>query len=107
MQNCDPPSLTRTHTVHTRTQVPTSVFTPLEYSCIGWSEEDAIAAHGEDNIEVMSTTTHPSTRLLRDCAHVGLPQVYHSIHQPLEMAAIQASSLKPPVEVCHVLVDVA
>lgn len=27
--------------------VPTTVFTPLEYSCVGLSEEDAIEAHGE------------------------------------------------------------
>lgn len=32
--------------------VPTTVFTPLEYGTIGMSEEDAIAKHGEDNIEV-------------------------------------------------------
>lgn len=32
--------------------VPTTVFTPLEYGCCGLSEEDAIAKYGEDNIEV-------------------------------------------------------
>ena len=32
--------------------MPTTVFTPLEYGTIGMSEEDAIAKHGEDNIEV-------------------------------------------------------
>lgn len=32
--------------------VPTTVFTPLEYGCVGLSEEDAIAIHGEENIEV-------------------------------------------------------
>ena len=30
----------------------TTVFTPIEYSCVGLSEEDAIAKHGEDGIEV-------------------------------------------------------
>jgi len=30
----------------------TTVFTPLEYGCCGLAEEDAIAQHGEDNIEV-------------------------------------------------------
>jgi thioredoxin/glutathione reductase (selenoprotein) len=30
----------------------TTVFTPIEYACIGLSEEDAIAKHGEDGIEV-------------------------------------------------------
>lgn len=33
-------------------QVPRILFTPLEYSCIGVSEEDAIVIHGENNIEV-------------------------------------------------------
>lgn len=30
----------------------TTVFTPLEYGCCGLAEEDAIAQHGEENIEV-------------------------------------------------------
>ena len=32
--------------------VATTIFTPLEYSCSGYSEAEAIAAFGEDNIEV-------------------------------------------------------
>lgn len=32
--------------------VPTTVFTPLEYGAIGYSEEDAIEKFGEENIEV-------------------------------------------------------
>ena len=32
--------------------VPTTVFTPLEYGCIGFSEEDANFIFGKDNIEV-------------------------------------------------------
>eukprot|EP00239_Pterosperma_sp_CCMP1384_P006650 CAMPEP_0197846828 /NCGR_PEP_ID=MMETSP1438-20131217/4510_1 /TAXON_ID=1461541 /ORGANISM="Pterosperma sp., Strain CCMP1384" /LENGTH=494 /DNA_ID=CAMNT_0043458603 /DNA_START=142 /DNA_END=1626 /DNA_ORIENTATION=+ len=32
--------------------VPTTVFTPLEYGCVGLSEEDAKKTYGEDNIEV-------------------------------------------------------
>ena len=35
-------------------QVPTTVFTPLEYSCVGLGEEEAREKHGEDNIEVCS-----------------------------------------------------
>ncbi|XP_040272261.1 thioredoxin reductase 2, mitochondrial isoform X2 [Bufo bufo] len=31
--------------------VPTTVFTPLEYGCVGLSEEKAIEIHGEDAIE--------------------------------------------------------
>ena len=30
----------------------TTVFTPIEYSCVGLSEEDAIAKLGEDGVEV-------------------------------------------------------
>jgi thioredoxin/glutathione reductase (selenoprotein) len=32
--------------------VATTIFTPLEYSCSGYSETEAFAAFGEDNIEV-------------------------------------------------------
>lgn len=32
--------------------VPTTVFTPLEYGACGYSEENAIAKFGEENIEV-------------------------------------------------------
>lgn len=32
--------------------VATTVFTPLEYGCIGYSEEDAITKFGQENIEV-------------------------------------------------------
>lgn len=30
----------------------TTVFTPIEYSCVGISEDEAIAKYGKDNIEV-------------------------------------------------------
>eukprot|EP01004_Peranema_trichophorum_P004138 NODE_307_length_2984_cov_95.594547_g265_i0.p1 GENE.NODE_307_length_2984_cov_95.594547_g265_i0~~NODE_307_length_2984_cov_95.594547_g265_i0.p1 ORF type:complete len:770 (+),score=165.48 NODE_307_length_2984_cov_95.594547_g265_i0:178-2487(+) len=32
--------------------VPTTVFTPVEYGCCGYSEDDAIKHYGEENIEV-------------------------------------------------------
>ncbi|KAL6046656.1 hypothetical protein STEG23_017562, partial [Scotinomys teguina] len=32
--------------------VPTTVFTPLEYGCVGLSEEDAVALHGQEHVEV-------------------------------------------------------
>ena len=32
--------------------VPTTIYTPLEYSCCGLSEEDAIEKYGNHNIEV-------------------------------------------------------
>lgn len=33
-------------------QVPTTVFTPLEYGCVGLSEEEAEKRQGKDGIEV-------------------------------------------------------
>jgi thioredoxin reductase (NADPH) len=33
-------------------KVATTVFTPLEYGCIGYSEEDAIKKFGDDNVDV-------------------------------------------------------
>ena len=37
--------------------VPTTVFTPIEYGAIGYSEEDALSKFGEDNIEVKKNRT--------------------------------------------------
>ncbi|XP_028405063.1 thioredoxin reductase 2, mitochondrial-like [Dendronephthya gigantea] len=34
------------------TKIPTTVFTPLEYSTVGLSEEDALMKYGDENIEV-------------------------------------------------------
>jgi len=39
--------------------VPTTVFTPLEYGCIGLAEEDAIAQYGESDLEVYHTNFWP------------------------------------------------
>ncbi|XP_063820810.1 thioredoxin reductase 2, mitochondrial isoform X2 [Pseudophryne corroboree] len=39
--------------------VPTTVFTPLEYGCVGLSEEDATDFHGEDAIEVFHAFYKP------------------------------------------------
>lgn len=40
--------------------VATTVFTPLEYGCVGLSEEAAIARYGEDNIEVYHAYYKPT-----------------------------------------------
>ncbi|XP_049721144.1 thioredoxin reductase 2, mitochondrial isoform X2 [Elephas maximus indicus] len=37
--------------------VPTTVFTPLEYGCVGLSEEEAVARHGQEHIEVWEAFT--------------------------------------------------
>lgn len=39
--------------------IPTTVFTPYEYGCVGLSEENAIAKFGADNIEVFHTHFKP------------------------------------------------
>ncbi|NXI22524.1 TRXR2 reductase, partial [Sterrhoptilus dennistouni] len=46
--------------------VPTTVFTPLEYGCVGLSEEAAVQRHGADNIEV-----------------------YHAYYKPLEFTVAE------------------
>jgi thioredoxin reductase (NADPH) len=38
---------------------PTTVFTPIEYGAIGYSEEDAIAQFGEDNLEIYHSYFKP------------------------------------------------
>ena len=38
--------------------IPTTVFTPLEYSCVGLSEEEAVKRHGEDNLEVSAINSY-------------------------------------------------
>ncbi|KAM9330863.1 thioredoxin reductase 2, mitochondrial [Gastrophryne carolinensis] len=39
--------------------VPTTVFTPLEYGCVGLSEEEASACYGEDAVEVFHAFYKP------------------------------------------------
>mmetsp|Transcript_3750 Transcript_3750/g.3529 ORF Transcript_3750/g.3529 Transcript_3750/m.3529 type:complete len:536 (-) Transcript_3750:112-1719(-) len=39
--------------------VPTTVFTPLEYGCCGLSEEKAIEIYGDDNVEVYHSMFKP------------------------------------------------
>ncbi|KAL4636054.1 thioredoxin reductase 2, mitochondrial, partial [Arapaima gigas] len=46
--------------------VPTTVFTPLEYGCVGLSEEEAERQHGKDTIEV-----------------------YHAFYKPLEFTVAE------------------
>jgi len=40
--------------------VATTVFTPLEYGCVGLSEEAAIALHGEQEIEIFHAYYKPT-----------------------------------------------
>lgn len=43
-------------------EVPTTVFTPLEYGCVGLSEEAAAAKYGKDNIETYILYNTPLAR---------------------------------------------
>ncbi|XP_063219783.1 thioredoxin reductase 1, cytoplasmic-like [Bacillus rossius redtenbacheri] len=49
----------RTKELMDYTNIPTTVFTPLEYGCIGLAEEDAVAKFGQDNIEVYHSNFQP------------------------------------------------
>lgn len=42
------------------TNVATTIFSPLEYGCVGLGEEQAIAIHGEDNIEIYHAYYKPT-----------------------------------------------
>lgn len=46
--------------------IPTTVFTPNEYGCVGLSEEDAIKKYGENNIEVFHTHFKPFEKGVTD-----------------------------------------
>jgi thioredoxin reductase (NADPH) len=39
--------------------IPTTVFSPTEYSFVGLSEEEAMKAHGNDNVEVYHREVTP------------------------------------------------
>jgi len=41
------------------TNVATTVFTPLEYGCVGLSEEEAIEKYGKDKLDVFHTSFKP------------------------------------------------
>lgn len=40
--------------------IATTIFSPLEYGCVGLSEEAAIARHGEDNVEIYHAYYKPT-----------------------------------------------
>ncbi|XP_005990268.1 thioredoxin reductase 2, tandem duplicate 2 isoform X1 [Latimeria chalumnae] len=47
------------HVIMDYENVPTTVFTPIEYGCVGLSEEEAVRRHGEENIEVYQAFYRP------------------------------------------------
>lgn len=52
--------------------VPTTVFTPLEYGCVGMSEELAIERYGEENLEVYISALKPLEWQLNHEEHNGV-----------------------------------
>jgi thioredoxin reductase (NADPH) len=52
-------SLEKPTTLTEYDNIPTTVFTPLEYGCVGLSEEDAIQVYGVDDIEVLHMSFKP------------------------------------------------
>ena len=60
--------------------VPTTVFTPLEYGAIGMSEEDAVAQFGDENVEVFHNVFNPLEHTLgkrKDAKHCYAKLVCH------------------------------
>ncbi|CAD5113280.1 DgyrCDS2458 [Dimorphilus gyrociliatus] len=49
--------------------IPTTVFTPLEYSCCGLAEESAISQYGNDSIEVYHAFYRPLEFILSNKRH--------------------------------------
>ncbi len=67
--------------------VPTTVFTPLEYGSIGLSEEAAIQKFGKDNIEVRLPTSFSTSDMNKQfvlLAHLSnTPCHFHQRARPL------------------------
>jgi pyruvate/2-oxoglutarate dehydrogenase complex dihydrolipoamide dehydrogenase (E3) component len=62
---------------------PTTVFTPLEYGCVGLSEEAAIERYGADSIDCVISGFHPLEWSLNETRHAGVfcyAKVYRFLH---------------------------
>lgn len=70
--------------------VPTTVFTPLEYGSCGLSEEKAIELYGAENLEVCITSFSSSVRNLFTIYNTNTVimlcgvKIFHSLFWPLE-----------------------
>ena len=104
--------------------VPTTVYTPLEYGCVGLTEEAAEAMYGADNLEVNRSRPHAPARartrphaparalthphalaraLTRSHAHLQRqqPRLHSpSLHYPL-LAPLPSSPFFPSCQVYH------
>jgi hypothetical protein len=79
--------------------VPTTVFTPIEYGAVGYSEEDALSKFGEDNVEVNEYFIDLIDFLLFD------EQVFHSEFVPLEWSICQSREKVKTMSYCKLIVD--
>jgi thioredoxin reductase (NADPH) len=52
--------------------VPTTVFTPIEYGCVGMSEELAIETYGQENVEVYQSYFKPLEWTVNHQEHEGV-----------------------------------
>lgn len=57
--------------------VPTTVFTPIEYGSVGLGEEDAIAKYGEENIEIYHTKHVATEQVMSDAESDFVPSDYN------------------------------
>lgn len=70
-------------------KVPTTVFTPLEYGCVGLSEQDALLKYGEDFLEIYHAFYKPLEFTLpgRDAAECYIKVICHR-HKPQQVLGI-------------------
>merc|ERR1712110_27157 len=86
------------------TGVATTVYTPLEYGCIGLAEEDAIEMYGDANIEVFHTFFKPLEWVL---PHRGDNACYAklvcNIKDNLRVVGLHAVTLAQKSSACEVV----
>jgi len=85
--------------------VPTTVFTPIEYGAIGYSEEDAISKFGEDNIEVIKKNYIFVFSFNIYIYFIFYEKVFHSEFVPLEWSICQNREQVKTMSYCKLIVD--
>lgn len=71
--------------------VATTVFSPLEYGCVGLSEENAIQKFGDDEIEVITKIFSWVGSIIWKTVILQFFQVYHAYYKPTEFFIPQKS----------------
>ena len=71
--------------------VPTTVFTPLEYGCVGYTEEQAAAApQSSRRSHTPYFTVLPASQAIAEFGEEGV-EVYHQYFTPLEWRLVKPS----------------